>query len=109
MGVSKGQPEIFSWYVRGHMLFSYFAGFLIDTRYVNLGDELHDGWLVWVFGTTVDVDAVDAVLVCALIKVSLRLGKAYGIQTYVRRTEDSAVPIAHHKVVTISKAIGASL
>ena len=48
------------------MLFSYFATSLIDTWNVDAGHELDGGWLVWVLGTAVDIDTVDAVLVGAL-------------------------------------------
>lgn len=49
---------------------TYLASPLVNTRNVDSGDELDCRRCVWVFGSTMDVDAVDAILVCALPNVS---------------------------------------
>lgn len=43
----------------------------IDTRQVDLTDELDGGWLVWVLSSTVHFQRVDSVLVNALMAESV--------------------------------------
>lgn len=59
----------------------------VDTRQVDLVDELDRGWLVGVFGTAMHGEAVDSVLVNALEEkwVSILLG-AGETGTYVGGT-----------------------
>ena len=57
------------------------------------------------------VDTVDSVLVDTLYKFVRLLKHDVDRQrnSYVRRTEDSAIPVRHHQVIAICKTIGACL
>lgn len=78
---------------------AHLAGFLINTWQVDLRYKLDGGWDVGVVVATVDVQAVDAVLMGALMPDrSVRgmaggRGKGRGEYAHVRWSQNGSVPI----------------
>ena len=93
--------------------FDHLACPLIDARQIDFRGELYGWRSVWVVVAAVDVHAVDAVLMDALVMaqsagVRSMASAAIGLVvwvSYMRRTKDRAIPVGHHEVVTICKAI----
>lgn len=69
--ISLDRPRLVREIGREPVETEYLSRFLIDTRYVDPRNELDSGWLVGVIRSTVDVDTVDPVLVCALVSVRM--------------------------------------
>lgn len=89
---------------------TYSAVSLIYTRQVDLGDEGNLGRDVGIVLAAADLQTVNTVLVHALSSSEPMLvllavkGMEWG-HSYVRRTEDGAVPVGHEEVITLVETV----
>ena len=84
----------------------------VDTWEVDAGDELDLRGVIRIIGTAVNIDTVDSVLMNALyFDKSVSLARIFVVNwgTNVRGTEDGAVPVAHHHILSIGKTVRACL
>lgn len=90
---------------------THLSGLGIDAGEVDLGFKVNDRGLIGVPAAAVDLETVDAVLVCALCTGrQLAVLKLSEIPvTHVGGAEDSRVPVGHHHVVAIGETIRAAI
>ena len=84
----------------------HLAVLLVDERQVYARNELDIRSHIGVVIATGDLQTVDSVLVNSLIEeINTNWSVIHCKDTYVPRTDDSAVPVAHQDVVPILQTI----
>ncbi len=103
----------------------------VDTWEVDLGDEGHGWWLVWVVIAAMHLEGVDSILVGRLrnmlagspyrqpvsVKVEVEVeveamnseNRWKGREPYVWWAENGAVPVGHQQIISFCQTVGACL